>query len=282
MADTASEMPKDEAGPFRRNITRLGSATIRGIAYVGGVSNLLKDTAGWTWAGLTRKNVRFGRPNLYAQLVRLGLRSISVILLVNGAIGLILALQLAPPLDDFGQVERVADIIAVAVVRELGPLITAIVLTGFAGAAVAAELGTMVVGEEIEAMQAHALNPVRFLVVPRVIAAIVSMLVLSIIGEFIAIIAGWGIAVSLLAIPSGTYINNTRNILDTADVLTGLWKAGVFGAIIASIACYNGLKVTGGAAGVGRATTSTVVHSVVTIIFADLIFTAAFYAMGLN
>jgi phospholipid/cholesterol/gamma-HCH transport system permease protein len=86
----------------------------------------------------------------------------------------------------------------------------------------------------------------------------------------------------LLAIPSGTYINNTRNILDTADVLTGLWKAGVFGAIIASIACYNGLKVTGGAAGVGRATTSTVVHSVVTIIFADLIFTAAFYAMGLN
>lgn len=283
MGEPATDMPPSaDAGLFRRNVMRLGSATIRAVAYVGGVSNLLRSTARWTWLGLTRRDVRIGRPNVYAQLVRLGLRSISVILLVNGAIGLILALQLAPPLDNFGQVERVADIIAVAVVRELGPLLTAIVLTGFAGAAVAAELGTMVVGEEIEAMQAHALNPIRFLVVPRVIAAIVSMVVLSIIGEFVSIIAGWGIGVGLLSIPSGVYIGNTRDILDTADVLTGLWKAAVFGTIIASIACYNGLRVTGGAAGVGKATTNTVVHSIVTIIFADLIFTAVFYALGLN
>lgn len=250
------------------------------MVYLGGLTRLLGQSGVWIWRSVSRRGVRFGRPALYAQMVRLGVRAVGVIVLVSLCIGLILALQLAPPLDEFGQTDRVANIIAIAVVRELGPLISAIVLTGFAGASITAELGTMVVGEEIEALEAHALNPVRFLIVPRILATVFSLLVLTVIGEFVALAGGWALAVTLLDIRSGIYIDNTIDQLDMADFFTGLFKAGVFGAILGSIASYNGLNVSGGAAGVGKATTNTVVHSIVAIIFCDLLFTAVFYKLG--
>jgi phospholipid/cholesterol/gamma-HCH transport system permease protein len=205
---------------------------------------------------------------------------VGVIMLVSFCIGLILALQMAPPLEEFGQVETVANIIAIAVVRELGPLISAIVLTGFAGASIAAEIGTMAVNEEIEALQTHALNPVRFLVVPRLLATVVALLVLAIMSDLVALFAGYLMGITKLEIPSAIYINNTITQLSLNDFVTGLFKAGVFGLLIGSISCYNGLKVSGGAAGVGKATTNTVVHSIVAIIFCDLIFTAVFFALG--
>src|SRR5690606_23629459 len=127
-------------------------------------------------------------------------------------------------LQEFGQVATVANIIAIAVVRELGPLIAAIVLTGFAGASIAAELGTMVVGEEIEALEAHALNPIRFLVMPRLVATTVSMLILTILAEFIAISAGMLVGVTVLDIPARIYFDNTIQQLSLNDLLTGLWK----------------------------------------------------------
>jgi len=161
-------------------------------------------------------------------------------------------------------------------------LIRAIVLTGFAGASIAAELGTMVVGEEVEALRAHALNPVRFLVVPRIVATVIALLVLAVIGELVALTAGWTIGVTLLDIQSSIYIHNTIEQLEMADFFTGMFKAGVFGVILGSIASYNGLSVTGGAAGVGKATTNTVVHSIVAIIVSDLLFTAVFYRLGLS
>jgi phospholipid/cholesterol/gamma-HCH transport system permease protein len=187
---------------------------------------------------------------------------------------------MAPPLDEFGQVDTVATIVAIAVVRELGPLISAIVMTGFAGASVAAEIGTMVVGEEIEALEAHALNPVRFLVMPRILATTIALLILCMIAELIAILGGYWLGTTVLDIPPGVYRANTIDVLDLSDFLTGLFKAGVFGMIIGAIACYNGLHVTGGAAGVGKATTNTVVHCIEAIIYTDLIFTAVFYVVG--
>ncbi|MCC6579592.1 MAG: ABC transporter permease [Phycisphaeraceae bacterium] len=252
------------------------------VAYVGGTTRLLGLTARWIVRGLFVRKVRFGWPALYAQMVRVGVGSIGVIVLVSTCIGLILALQMAPPLQDFGQTEKVANIIAIAVFRELGPLISAIVLTGFAGASIAAEIGTMAVNEEIEALEAHALNPVRFLVVPRLLATVLSLIVLAVIGDCVAVIAGYSIGVLKLGIPSGIYITNTIEQLDVADFLTGLFKAGVFGGLIGAIACHNGLAVTGGAAGVGKSTTTTVVHSIVAIIFTDLLFTAVFYTLGWN
>ena len=188
--------------------------------------------------------------------------------------------EMAPPLEDFGQVDQVATIISIAVVRELGPLISAIVLTGFAGASIAAELGTMVVGEEIEALEAHALDPVRFLVVPRVVATTISLVLLTVIADVTAVFAAGWLAVGFLGVPYELYKTNTLNQLVLSDFLTGLFKAGVFGMILSGIACYNGLKVTGGAAGVGRATTDTVVQTVVAVIIADLLFTGVFYQLG--
>jgi len=168
------------------------------------------------------------------------------------------------------------------VVRELGPLISAVVLTGFAGAAVAAELGTMVVGEEIEALEAMALNPIRFLVVPRVTATMLGLIFLAVFADIVAIVAGGVMGVLLLDIPVGIYKANTLDQAQLSDFLTGIFKAGVFGFLIGIIACYNGLRVSGGAAGVGKATTKTVVDSIVSIIFADLTFTALFFALGWN
>lgn len=283
-ATKTNQFPKPDV-PSRRRLVRgtvalIGASFLEMVIYVGGLLNLSVDTFSWFWRSAVLRRVRFGRFALYSQMVRLGVRAIGVIILVSACIGLILAMQMAAPLDEFGQAERVSTIIAIAVVRELGPLISAIVLTGFAGAAVAAELGTMVVGEELEALQAHALNPVRFLVLPRTLATTICLVVLAIIGVTVALASGWLMGVTMLGIPSGIYIDLTIEALDLGDYFTGLFKAGVFGGLIGTIACFNGLAVTGGAAGVGRATTNTVVHSIVAIIFTDLIFTAVFYMIG--
>ena len=259
-----------------------GDLWIRTLSLVGGVSYLVSDVVRWIYRAVVLKRVRFGQTALCSQMVRIGVRSIGIVMLVCGAVGFILALQMEPPLRDFGQTDKIANIIGVAVFRELGPLIAAIVLTGFAGAAIAAELGTMVVGEEIEALEAHALNPIRFLVVPRVLATTISLLLLTVIGDVTAVVAGGFMAVGFLDVPYSLYLSNTLNQLVVADFLTGLFKGAVFGLILSSIACYNGLKVTGGAAGVGRATTDTVVQTVVAVILADLAFTAVFFAVGLT
>ena len=271
-------MPR--AALVTRVLAAIGAPVVAGLAYAGGLTHLLRRVLVWIWLSAVLRRVRFGRRGLYAQIVRVGVRSMGVITLVSASIGMILALQMAPPLEDFGQTETVANIIAIAIVRELGPLISAIVLTGFAGASIAAELGTMVVGEEIEALEAHALNPVRFLVMPRVVAAVIALLVLCVLADVVAIASGWAIGVTLLDIPSGIYISNTLEQLKLVDFLTGLWKAAVFGLIIGSIACFNGLAVRGGAAGVGRATTLTVVLSILLIVITDLMFTTVFYRLG--
>lgn len=250
------------------------------LEQVGAAWSLLVETLRWFWRSFTQKKVRIGRPAIVGQVVRVGVRSLFIVSLVSGCVGLILVLQMAPPLDQFGQRELVANITAIAVMRELGPLIAAIVLTGFAGAAIAAEIGTMVVGEEIEALEAHALNPVRFLVVPRVTAAVISMTCLAVISNIVAITAGMFAGAVALGISPDRYISNTLQQAKPVDFVTGIGKATVFGLLIGLIACTNGLRVTGGAAGVGRATTGTVVQSVVAIIIADLIFTAIFYALG--
>ncbi|HIB01618.1 MAG TPA: ABC transporter permease [Phycisphaerales bacterium] len=226
------------------------------------------------------KDVRFGRAATVGQIVRIGARSVGIVALVCGCIGLILAIQMEPPLSTFGQTDKIANIVGVAVLRELGPLISAIVLTGFAGAAIAAELGTMVVGEEIEALEAQALNPIRFLAVPRVLATVLSLILLTIIGDVVAITTAGIVSIELLGVPYELYKVNTLSQISLSDFTTGLFKAGVFGLILSGIACYNGFKVSGGAAGVGKATTDTVVQTVVTIVIADLMFTAIFYQLG--
>jgi phospholipid/cholesterol/gamma-HCH transport system permease protein len=247
---------------------------------VGALVWLGKDTASWMWRAFVVRKVRIGSSAITAQIVRVGVRSISIVMLVSGSIGIILALQTSPTLEQYGQTDKVANLIGVAVFRELGPLVAAIVMVGFAGASIAAELGTMVVGEEVEALEAMGLNPVRYLVVPRLAATVASLLALAVISNLTAVFFGMVVGTTALGIPYDLYVSNTIAQLKMSDFLTGLMKAGVFGLLLGLIACYNGLRVTGGAAGVGRATTETVVQTVIFVILSDLFFSTVFYAIG--
>ncbi|MBL8761419.1 MAG: ABC transporter permease [Phycisphaerae bacterium] len=262
-------------------LARVGAPVVDLLSHIGDMVGLLLDTLGVVLRAVGKQRVRLGWSAAVSQIIRVGVRSIAIVSLVSGSIGFILAFQLSPPLDEFGQRELVANIVSVAVLRELGPLIAAIVLTGFAGASIAAEIGTMVVSEEVEALEAMALSPVRFLVVPRVIASVLSMLVLAVLADLVAIGTSATVSVTILDIPWATYKQNTLDQAKLVDFLTGVGKGGVFGLLIGLIACGNGLKVIGGAAGVGKATTGTVVQSVVAVILADLVFTAIFYALKL-
>lgn len=268
------------SNPLLTLADRWGAMWLRAFALIGGVSFLIFDVTRIVVRAALTPGMRIGRVAVVTQLRRIGVRSIGIVMLVCGCVGFILALQMEPPLGEFGQTDKIANIVGVAVFRELGPLISAIVLTGFAGASIAAEIGTMVVGEEIEALEAHALNPIRFLVVPRLIATTISLVLLTIIGDLTAVFAGGAMTVFFLDVPYEVYKTNTLHQLAVSDFVTGLIKAGVFGTILAGIACYNGLSVSGGAAGVGKATTNTVVQTIVAVILSDLIFTGIFFRLG--
>lgn len=258
-------------------IEALGGRALAIVQYLGGTAILGAETLGWLVRGLLPGG-RFSWRALAAQIVRVGARSVGIVVAGQLFIGVILALQIAPPLEPWGQVDKIADIIGIGGFRMLGPIITAIILTGFAGASMAAELGTMVVGEEIEAMEAMALNPVRFLVVPRVLATFIAMLLLTIIGDVMIGLGGY--IASRIAFGPDVYIDYWKNMriqLAYRDFVTGLIQAGVFGLLISLIACYEGLRVRGGAEGVGRATTMTVVYSIIAIILSACIFTVIFY-----
>jgi phospholipid/cholesterol/gamma-HCH transport system permease protein len=264
-----------------RPITALGRRTISFFNFIGGISYLLRDAAGAAPRGLLgRRGRRMGWRNLFAQMVRVGVQSVPIVFVVLLCLGAILALQVAPILKNYGAESRVADVISVAVFRELGPLVSAIVLTGFAGASIAAELGTMVVSEEIEALEAEAIDPVRFLVLPRVLATTLMMVCVAIVGDLTGVLGGLFVGNVILGLNGHQYFARTFEAIAVRDFTTGLIKAGVFGVLISSLACYLGLNVTGGAQGVGSATTRTVVLTIVALIAVDLLFTSAFYYFG--
>ena len=254
----------------------LGARVLGLVSYVGGLTLLLGAVLGSSWQGALGR--RASREAATYQMVRVGVRSVGIVSLVQLFIGVILALQMATPLEPLGQLDKISMIIGVAGFRMLGPIITGVVLSGFAGASIAAEIGTMAVAEEIEALQAHALNPIRFLVVPRVLATFVMMILLTIIANCMIALGGYLTAMWVLgAQVSEHYWEDMQGQLHITDFVSGLIMAGVFGLLISLIACYEGLRVRGGAEGVGRATTMTVVYSIVGIIGAACVFTAIFY-----
>ena len=260
----------------------IGRRTLRGLRFLGGFGYLLLDTVVATRQSLLgRRGRRLGWANLWAQMNRVGVNSVPIVSLVLLCIGAILAFQVAPVLDQFGMASAVGDMVAKAIFRELGPLVAAIVLTGFAGASIAAELGTMVVSEEIEALEAHAIQPVRFLVVPRIVATTIMTVCLAVVANIMGVVGGMISSRLFLGIGIAQYITHTFDILTVRDFVTGLAKAGVFGVIISGLACHLGLNVTGGAQGVGEATTRTVVLTIVFLIFVDLLFTGVFFFLGL-
>jgi phospholipid/cholesterol/gamma-HCH transport system permease protein len=212
------------------------------------------------------------------QMVRIGVESVPIVCLIAFFVGLIIAMQSAYQLQQFGATIFVANLVSVSLIRELSPLLTAIIVTGRNGSAIAAEIGTMKVSEEIDALQTMGLNPINFLVVPRTMAMLIMLPCLTILADFIGIIGGYTICMLTLNITSVRYIDQTISALVFKDLFSGLLKSVFFALIIAKIGSYQGLNVEGGAEGVGKATTKSVVISIFLIIAADLFFTALFYS----
>lgn len=282
--DSVSDRAAKDSSPAKTVASgRFGlRAWRRFFSMLGAMYLLLSEATWYTAKGTLVPGQRISCDTLVTQMVRVGVRAIPIVILVEMAIGMILPLQMFPKLDEFGQAEQIATINAISGFRELGPLMTAVVLCGFAGASIAAELGTMVTAEEIEALEASALNPVRFLVVPRLFATVTMSVMLTVIADVVMIASGM-LTSYMLGIDPNTYFQLTFEAVDVVGFATGLIKAGVFGLLIGLIACFLGLSVKPwqGSEGVGRATTNTVVYCIVAIIAADGIFTLIFYSYGL-
>ncbi|MBC7186407.1 MAG: ABC transporter permease [Calditrichaeota bacterium] len=231
--------------------------------------------------GRTCAHMLLGRVRLRhttEQFVRTGADSVPIVAVMCFLVGLILAMQAAYQLEPFGATIYVADLLAVSMTREMGPMLTAIIVTGRSGSAIAAELGTMKVSEEIDALRTMGIDPIQLLVVPRTLALMVALPCLTLIADAVGIAGGLGIAVAALKLSAVQYLKETADALVMKDLLTGLGKSFFFGLIIAQVGSYQGLRVSGGAEGVGRATTTSVVSSIFLIILADLAFTALFYS----
>lgn len=211
------------------------------------------------------------------QMDEVGVKSMPIVTLVSFVIGIILVLQTAYQLEKFGAVYLSASLASVALTREMAPLLTAIVVAGRVSAAFTAELGTMLVTEEILALEVMAIPPVAYLVVPRFLAMIIMLPCLTVLADIIGMIGGYAVGTTAIGIQSSVYIQKSIEGLLLKDILTGLIKSVVFAAIIAMVGCYMAFIVRGGAEGVGRSTMVSVVTSLISIILADCLFTTIFY-----
>ena len=209
-----------------------------------------------------------------------GVNAIGIVSLISFLIGLIMAFQSAIPMRQFGVEIFVADLVALSMFRELGPLMTAIIVAGRSGSAFAAEIGTMKVNEEINALSTMGLDPVRFLVTTRVIAAVVMMPLLTMIANLMGLLGGAVVLMSL-NYPFVTYLNEVRGALQLEDLLGGLAKSLVFAVLVAGIGCLRGLQTETGASAVGISTTRAVVSGIILIVLADGAFSVAFYYLGI-
>ncbi|HMZ99174.1 MAG TPA: MlaE family lipid ABC transporter permease subunit [Nitrospira sp.] len=209
-----------------------------------------------------------------------GVDALPIIALIGVLLGLILAFQSAIPMRRFGADIFVADLLGIAMLREMGPLITAIILAGRSGSAFAAELGTMKVREEIDALRTMGLEPVRFLVLPRVIAAVAMIPVLTVFANLFGLMGG-AIVMRSLGYPLVTYVNQVLSAVTVGDLMGGLLKSFVYGIVVAAVGCLRGLETKTGASAVGQSTTSAVVSGIVLIAIVDGLFAVVFYALGL-
>jgi len=216
------------------------------------------------------------RAIVLAQFDQIGVRSLSIVAITSLFIGMVLALQTAYSLSDFGGSLFIGKVVSLSLIRELAPVLMALMVGGRVGAGIAAELGTMKVTEQIDALRALATNPVRKLVVPRVLATTIMMPLLTTLACFIGILGGLIIAVGSLHLSSNFYIRSVIETVKYNDLASGIGKTFFFGFAIGLIACYNGLSTTGGADGVGRSTTATVVTASITVLILDFFLTKLF------
>ena len=216
----------------------------------------------------------FELKNTFKQIIEVGVKSIPVVFITAVFTGMVLALQSYTGFKRFNAQVMVGTVVALSMTRELGPVLTGLIVAGRAGATMAAELGTMRVTEQIDALETLATNPVKYLVVPRFIAGLLVLPALAVIGDFVGIVGGYFVTVGLLDANPSVYWKRTWDYLQNSDIYNGLIKACFFGGAIAIISCYKGFYTRGGAEGVGKATTGAVVLSSMTILISDYFLSA--------
>jgi phospholipid/cholesterol/gamma-HCH transport system permease protein len=228
-------------------------------------------------AAIHPRSIRWRDALAVAEVV--GVNALPIVALISFLVGLILAFQAAVPLRQFGAEIFVANLIALSMLREMGPLMTAIILAGRSGSAFAAELGTMKVREEIDALKTMGLDPVRFLIVPRVVAAVAMTPLLTVFADLIGLLGG-AVVMRSLGFPLITYFNQVQYAVSYGSLIGGLVKAFVFGILVAGIGCQRGLQTKTGATAVGESTTSAVVSGIILIAITDGIFSVIYFYLG--
>jgi len=250
-----------------RLLEAIGRALLRVLEELGRFFQMMGQTAAWA--------IRppYDVPEHFRQMVRVGVDSIPVVFLTTLFTGMVLALQTFHGFARFHAEGFVGSVVALSLTRELAPVLTALMVTGRVGSAMAAELGTMRVTEQIDALTALGTEPVQYLVVPRVASSILMMPLLVILGDAVGMYGGYLVAVQLFGANPISYIDNSFQFLELSDVTSGIIKAAVFGLIFSLVACVRGYYTEGGAEGVGRSTTRAVVGGSLSILFADFFLT---------
>ncbi|MEK6577077.1 MAG: ABC transporter permease [Nitrospirota bacterium] len=249
----------------------VGSRTTLFIEEIGRVVEIFGQTIKWIF----RLPIRLS--GILKQMEEVGVNSVPVVLITALSTGMVLAFQSFHGFRRFDAETLVGTVVALSMTRELGPVLTGLIVAGRAGAAMAAELGTMRVTEQIDALITMAVNPIKYLIVPRVIAGMIMLPVLTVFSDMIGMVGGYFIAVKVLGVNPTIYLRRTMDYLVLDDIFGGLLKAFIFGIIITTISCYKGFNTQGGAEGVGRATTGAVVISSMLILLSDYFLTAMLF-----
>jgi phospholipid/cholesterol/gamma-HCH transport system permease protein len=256
-------------------VTDVGAATERSVAYVGGLAEIFGKSLRLLFLS-PLKRARMAQRAIH-EAMAVGVGAVPILSLITFFIGVIIALQGAYELQRLGAMQVVASLVAISITRELGPLVTAIVVIGRSGSAFAAEIGTMRVTEELDALQTMALDPVAFLVVPKFLAMALMMPCLAIWADLMGVLGGSLFGVIGGGFTFGGYLIATRDALLLRDVTSGFVKSAVFGMVITAVGCQEGFSTGAGAEEVGRSATSAVVISILLVILIDLVFTTLFY-----
>ncbi len=243
------------------------------LEYFGKVAILAKEALSVVFKGKKRPQ------QVFYQFLYLGVDSLAIVSLVAFFIGVIIAFQTAYQLQRISSEIYIASLVALSITRELGPVITALIIAGRSGAAITAQIGSMKVTEQIDALRSLSTNPVDYLVAPRLLALVVALPLLVIYADFVGILGGYVVSAVKLNISWGMYFRKVFEALTFKDIATGLFKSAVFAVIIAIICCYRGFTAGAGAKGVGSSVTRAVVESFVLILTADCILTALFYVV---
>jgi phospholipid/cholesterol/gamma-HCH transport system permease protein len=232
----------------------------------------------FTWVAVAPfKGKGFRWQSCLEHVVEYGVRSLPIVGMISFLIGVIIALQASYTLSQWGANRYIADLVAVSALRELAPLMTAILIAGRCGSAITAEIGTMMVNEEIDALEVMGVHPVKYLVAPKFVAMVTAVPCVTALAMFIMILGGWASSVFVVGVETEVYLIQTVGAIVEKDLFTGMVKSVFYGVVICWVGVFRGFQVTGGAEGVGRQTTASVVTSIFLIIVVDLVFTVLFY-----